>query len=134
MARARSGQPGVLFLDEVCVVAIAYLHDYRAARADPFFYAAQELHLIVLYVLATAAPIAALSAGQVPVYLVGGQRKARGKAFRDNREARSVRFAAGQKPVHHIAFTSLREPWLSGGWRVKRVQTSLPHYARWRVM
>src|SRR5262245_4409934 len=107
MAGPWGGQPGVLLFDEVGVVAVGDLHDHGAARTDSYFDAAQELHGVVLDTLATAPPVTALSAGEVPVYVVGGQRNPGGEALYNYRQGGSVRLAACQKPVHHFSFTCL---------------------------
>ena len=55
--RRRETMAAVVALLVIGVVAIGYLHHDRTARAGPVFDATHELHFVVLYVLATAAPV-----------------------------------------------------------------------------
>ena len=78
-----------------------------APMVRPVDHAAQDLHLVLLDLLAAAATIARLAAGQVAVDHLRGQRQTRGQPLDDGRQRRAVRFPGRQKAKHSAPLSSV---------------------------
>ena len=83
-------------------------HGDRAAHGAAVAHAGDDLDAIVLDLLAPAAAVAALSARQVDVDVLGEHGQARGQVLDEDRQLRAVRLASGEHAQIAKAHTLLR--------------------------